>query len=107
MHTRACRFVGNSDGPVTGPDTVVVHDQVPPGDVLDGCVAVYQHAFGEPPYGESRRDAEGLRDRVARYAARDGFLLPVATGADGRPVGFALGVTAHPGDWWRDSGPTG
>ncbi len=37
-----------SDGPVTGPDTVVVHDQVPPGDVLDGCVGP-KPAPAQPP----------------------------------------------------------
>jgi ribosomal protein S18 acetylase RimI-like enzyme len=74
----------------------------PPDPVLDGCVAVYRAAFGQPPYEEPSGEAEQLRDRVSRYTGRDGFRLPVAAGPDGRVAGFALAVTAHPGDWWRD-----
>jgi hypothetical protein len=51
---------------VTGPGPVIVYHQVPPGDVLDGCVAVYRHAFGQRPYGESRQDAESLPSGLAQ-----------------------------------------
>jgi len=78
-------------------------EAAPPDAMLDGCVEVYAAAFGQAPYGEPREQAGELRDRVARYAARDGFRLPVICGADGRPAGFALGMVAHPGDWWRDN----
>jgi GNAT superfamily N-acetyltransferase len=81
---------------------LTTYTAVPPGPVLDGCVAVYRAAFGQPPYEEPPGEAEQLRDRVSRYTGRDGFRLPVASGPGGRPAGFALGVTAHPGDWWRD-----
>jgi ribosomal protein S18 acetylase RimI-like enzyme len=85
-----------------GPMRVVAYDRAPPGEIVDGCVAVYGAAFSRPPYHESPDDAAALRDRVERYAARDGFRLPVAAAADGTFAGFALGVIAHPGDWWRD-----
>lgn len=81
---------------------VAVYENAPPEEVASQCVAVYHAAFSEPPYSETRQDADELRDRLTRYASREGFLLPVAAGADGQAVGFALGVTAHPGDWWRD-----
>lgn len=81
---------------------VETHKNVPPGQVMDGCVAVYEAAFGAPPYGESAGQAQLLRERVVSYAGRDGFRLPVAFEADGTPAGFGLGVIAHPGDWWRD-----
>jgi GNAT superfamily N-acetyltransferase len=81
---------------------LTAYTTVPPEPVLDGCVTVYRAAFGQPPYDEPPGEAGQLRDRVARYAGRDGFRLPVLSGPDGAPAGFALGVTAHPGDWWRD-----
>lgn len=81
---------------------VAVYESAPPADVTGQCVAVYHAAFSQPPYFETRQDAAGLPDRLARYASREGFLLPVAAGVDGQAVGFALGVMAHPGDWWRD-----
>lgn len=81
---------------------LTTYTTVPPDPVMDGCVAVYRAAFGQPPYEEPPGEAELLRDRMSRYAGRDGFRLPVASGPDGGPAGFALGVTAHPGDWWRD-----
>lgn len=81
---------------------LTTYTAVPPGPVLDGCVAVYRAAFGQPPYEEPPGEADQLRDRVSRYTGRNGFRLPVATGSGGQPAGFALGVTAHPGDWWRD-----
>src|SRR3954453_20171905 len=72
--------------------------------LLDGCVAVYRAAFGAPPYGEPPERAAGLGDRVARYAARDGFRLPVALEAtSGEVAGFGLAVRAYRGDWWRDA----
>ncbi len=74
----------------------------PPARVTDGCVAVYAAAFGQPPYAESAADAELLRERIARYSSRDGFGVPVAADARGWVAGFALGVRAYPGDWWRD-----
>jgi ribosomal protein S18 acetylase RimI-like enzyme len=80
----------------------------PPGAVVDGCVNVYAAAFGQPPYAESVDEAELLRERIARYARRDGFRLPVAAGprpaaaSTAQIAGFALAVRAHPGDWWRD-----
>jgi GNAT superfamily N-acetyltransferase len=80
----------------------ITYTSVPPEPVLDGCVNVYRAAFGEPPYLEPPGEAGQLRDRVSRYAGRDGFRLPVASLPGGAAAGFALGVTAHPGDWWRD-----
>jgi len=74
----------------------------PPAAVMDGCVAVYGAAFGQPPYAETAADAELLRDRVTRYAGRDGFRL-VTADQDGNVVAFALAVRAYPGDWWRDN----
>jgi len=74
----------------------------PPAAVMDGCVAVYASAFGQPPYAEPAADAELLRERVTRYAGRVGFRLPVVTHQDGNVAGFALAVRAFPGDWWRD-----
>ena len=50
-----------------------VYESQPPPEVVDGCVAVYAAAFGQPPYGETTADAELLRERIARYAGRDGF----------------------------------
>jgi GNAT superfamily N-acetyltransferase len=81
---------------------LTTYTAVPPDPVLDGCVAIYRAAFGQPPYEEPPGEAGQLRDRVSRYTSRDGFRLPVASGSGGQPAGFALGVTAHPGDWWRD-----
>ncbi|MGH3503501.1 MAG: GNAT family N-acetyltransferase [Nocardioidaceae bacterium] len=77
-------------------------DTVPPANLVDGCVEVYRAAFGRAPYGETAGQAEALRDRLDRYSARAGFLVPVCLGDDDRVEGFALAVTAHPGDWWRD-----
>jgi GNAT superfamily N-acetyltransferase len=74
----------------------------PPAAIVDGCIGVYAAAFGQPPYRESAADAELLRERIARYAARDGFLLAVHGGAASQVAGFALAVRAYPGDWWRD-----
>src|SRR5258708_1894270 len=74
----------------------------PPPRVIDGCVAVYAAAFGQPPYAEPPADAELLRERVERYSGRDGFQFPVATDPHDRVTGFALAVHAYPGDWWRD-----
>jgi GNAT superfamily N-acetyltransferase len=81
---------------------LTTYTAMPPAAVLDGCVAVYRAAFGQPPYLEPPGEAGQLRERVGRYTGRDGFRLPVVFGADGEPAGFGLGVTAHPGDWWRD-----
>lgn len=78
-------------------------DSIPPADVVEGCVEVYRAAFGEAPYHETPDQAAGLRDRLERYASRDGFLVPVSyDDAAGQVAGFALAVTAHAGDWWRD-----
>ena len=77
-------------------------DTLPPAEVVDGCVEVYREAFGQAPYHESPGQAEALRKRLDRYAKRDGFLLPVSSDEDERVDGFALAVTAYPGDWWRD-----
>ena len=74
----------------------------PPPAVVDGSVAVYAAAFGQPPYRESAADAEMPRERIARYAGHAGFRLPVAVDLAGRIGGFALAVRAYPGDWWRD-----
>jgi ribosomal protein S18 acetylase RimI-like enzyme len=65
-------------------------------------VAVYGAAFGQPPYAETAADAELLRERVTRYAGRNGFRLLTAD-QDGNVVAFALAVRAYPGDWWRDN----
>lgn len=73
----------------------------PPAAVMDGCVAVYGAAFGQPPYAETAADAGLLRERVTRYAGRAGFRL-VTADQDGNVVAFALAVRAYPGDWWRD-----
>lgn len=75
---------------------------LPPAEVVDGCVEVYREAFGQAPYHESPCQAEALRDRLDRYAKRDGFLLPVSSDDAEHVDGFALAVTAYPGDWWRD-----
>jgi ribosomal protein S18 acetylase RimI-like enzyme len=82
--------------------SIGVYESQPPPEVVDGCVAVYAAAFGLPPYGETTADAELLRERIARYAGRDGFCLPVATAPGGQVTGFALAARAWPGDWWRD-----
>ena len=74
----------------------------PPAAVADGCVAVYRAAFGRPPYSETAVDAELLRERVTRYARRDGFRLATVN-QDGNVAAFALAVRAYPGDWWRDN----
>lgn len=82
---------------------LVLHTSRPPPAIVDGCVAVYAAAFGQPPYRETAADAEMLRERIERYAGRPGFRLPVAAGGpDGVVVGFGLAVAAYPGDWWRD-----
>jgi ribosomal protein S18 acetylase RimI-like enzyme len=85
---------------MTGVD-VTLHTTEPPAAVMDGCVAVYGAAFAQPPYAETAADAELLRERVTRYAGRDGFRL-VTADQDGNVVAFALAVRAYPGDWWRD-----
>jgi len=85
-----------------GTGDLEIFETSPPEEVLAGCVDVYAAAFGQPPYGETREQAGELRERVARYAGRDGFRLPVVFGEDGRPAGFALGMIARAGDWWRD-----
>lgn len=82
---------------------MVLHTTQPPARVVDGCVAVYAAAFGQPPYRETAADAVLLRERVERYGRRPGFRLPVtADGPDGPVTGFGLAVYAYPGDWWRD-----
>jgi hypothetical protein len=86
---------------MTGMD-VRLHAAEPPAAVMDGCVAVYGAAFGQPPYAETAADAELLRERVTRYAGRNGFRLLTAD-QDGNVVAFALAVRAYPGDWWRDN----
>lgn len=80
---------------------VTVHTAEPPAAVVDACVAVYGAAFSQPPYAETAADAELLRERVTRYAGRDGFRLATAR-QDGNVAAFALAVRAYPGDWWRD-----
>jgi GNAT superfamily N-acetyltransferase len=81
--------------------TIQLHLAEPSAAVVDGCVAVYGAAFGQPPYAETAADAELLRERVTRYARRDGFRLATAD-QEGNVVAFALAVRAFPGDWWRD-----
>lgn len=81
--------------------TIQLYTAEPPAAAVDGCVAVYGAAFGEPPYAETAADAELLRERVTRYARRDGFRLATAD-QEGNVVAFALAVRAYPGDWWRD-----
>lgn len=82
--------------------SVFCFDEVPPDDVVDRCVEVYAAAFGQAPYFETPEQAEGLRERLANYRTRDGLLVAVARDTRGQTQGFALAVTAHPGDWWRD-----
>jgi len=82
--------------------TIKLYTAEPPATVIDGCVAVYGAAFGQPPYAETAADAELLRERVIRYAGRDGFRLATAH-KDGNVAAFALAVRAYPGDWWRDN----
>ena len=77
-------------------------DTFPSAEVVDGCVEVYREAFGQAPYHERPCQAEALRERLDRYAKRDGFLLPVSSDDAEHVDGFALAVTAYPGDWWRD-----
>jgi GNAT superfamily N-acetyltransferase len=81
--------------------TIRLHLAEPSAAVVDGCVAVYGAAFGQPPYAETADDAKLLRERVTRYAGRDGFRLATAD-QGGNVVAFALAVRAYPGDWWRD-----
>jgi GNAT superfamily N-acetyltransferase len=81
--------------------TIRLHPTEPSAAVVDGCVAVYGAAFGQPPYAETAADAELLRERITRYAGRDGFRLATAD-QEGNVVAFALAVRAYPGDWWRD-----
>jgi len=59
---------------------VAVYQSAPPADVTEQCVAVYHAAFSEPPYSETRQDADELRDRLTRYASKEGF---PATGTGG------------------------
>ena len=82
--------------------SVLCFKDVPPREVLTRCVEVYASAFGQAPYFEPADQAEGLRDRILQYRMRDGLLIPVVQDAGGQIRGFALAVTAHPGDWWRD-----
>lgn len=77
-------------------------DTMPPTDVVDGCVEVYAAAFGQAPYFETAEQAQGLRDRLTEYQARDGLLVPVVENEQGRVEAVTLAVLAHPGDWWRD-----
>jgi len=81
--------------------TVEVHESLPASSIVESCVGIYRAAFGEPPYSESAAQAGELVERLRRYAARSGFSVPIVH-RDGRPVGFALAVTALPGDWWRE-----
>jgi GNAT superfamily N-acetyltransferase len=81
---------------------IEVYRTEPPQAAVDGCIAVYAAAFGQPPYAETAADAELLRERIARYRGRDGFRLPVARTPDGHVAGFGLAVRAWPGDWWRE-----
>jgi ribosomal protein S18 acetylase RimI-like enzyme len=81
--------------------TIALYTAEPPAPVVDGCVAVYGAAFGQPPYAETAADAELLRERITRYAGRDGFRLATAH-QNGNVAAFALAVRAFPGDWWRD-----
>ena len=81
---------------------VAVFNELPPDEVIERAADCYIATFSQPPYNEPADAHEGFVDRVRRYSARDGFVLAVA--ADGNAVvGIALGVTAHPGDWWRDT----
>lgn len=81
--------------------TVTLYTATPPAVVVGGCVAVYGAAFGQPPYAETAADADLLRERITRYAKRDGFRLATVD-QDGNVPAFALAVRAYPGDWWRD-----
>lgn len=81
---------------------VCCFEVVPPANVVDRCVEVYAAAFGQPPYFETADRAEELRDRLDRYQTRNGFVVPVLRDSGGQVQGFALAVTAHPGDWWRE-----
>jgi GNAT superfamily N-acetyltransferase len=80
---------------------VAVFHELPPDEVVQSAADSYIATFREPPYNEPDEAREGFLDRVQRYSARDGFVLAVASDGD-ETLGIALGVTAHPGDWWRD-----
>ena len=76
---------------------------MPKTTTLDEALAVYQAAFGQPPYGETAEMAQEFAERVQRYAReREGFRLVTARDDDGRMIAIALAVLARPGGWWRD-----
>src|SRR5579863_2229106 len=70
---------------------------------LDEACAVYQAAFGQPPYGETPERTREFAERVERYASeREGFRLVTVRDGGGQMVAIALAVLARPGNWWRD-----
>jgi GNAT superfamily N-acetyltransferase len=81
---------------------VSVFKELPTEDLIERAADCYIASFREPPYNEPEDARQGFVDRLRRYSARDGFVLAVAADGDD-VVGIALAVTAHPGDWWRDT----
>jgi len=67
-------------------------------------VHVYGQTFTQPPYNEPQSSVRAFGRSLPRYAQRAGFRCCVAQIAQSDAVvGFALGYTCRPGQWWYDS----
>jgi GNAT superfamily N-acetyltransferase len=80
---------------------IAVHTALPTDAEIDRAADAYLAGFSGPPYFETEASRADFRDRVRRYAGRDGFRLVVAS-EGGAATGVGLAVIGHPGDWWRD-----
>lgn len=66
--------------------------------------AVYRRVFTLPPYLETKADVRVFASLLGDYQASPEVRCSVARETThGRVLGFALGYTTEPGDWWYDS----
>lgn len=69
-------------------------------DMQETIVAIYGRTFTMPPYNEQVASMRGFARSLPVYMRRSGFRCFVAVAQ--RPVGFAIGYTCRPGQWWYD-----
>jgi GNAT superfamily N-acetyltransferase len=69
-------------------------------EMKDAIVGIYGFAFTKPPYTEQVASMRGFARSLPIYMRRTGFRCVVALTP--RPVGFAIGYTCRPGQWWYD-----
>ncbi|MEM7128587.1 MAG: GNAT family N-acetyltransferase [Chloroflexota bacterium] len=83
---------------------IVEYNQSQVLDILEQLTAIYTSAFSLPPYNENPQVLGQFSHSLKTHLNRKGFLcLVIQCIQTGRPVGFAYGYTARPGQWWYNS----